>query len=121
MNAEAWRRFGLHVITVDNALRSNCLIAVALGLITGERAQRCADAALHYLVVPGALRSLAPLPVTPHLPVHAPHGQLLNHPAEPYWGRYEGDEDTRRKPACPMPMPYMSRMTTWRRATLKAN
>ncbi|MBK8000314.1 MAG: glycogen debranching enzyme N-terminal domain-containing protein [Verrucomicrobia bacterium] len=85
--------------TVDNALRSNCLIAVALGLITGDRAQRCADAALHYLVVPGALRSLAPLPVTPHLPVHAQHGQLLNNPAEPYWGRYEGDEDTRRKPA----------------------
>ncbi len=84
---------------VDNALRSNCLIAVAFGLITGERAQRCADAALHHLVVPGALRSLAPLPVSPHLPVHAPHGQLLNNPAEPYWGRYEGDEDTRRKPA----------------------
>jgi glycogen debranching enzyme len=24
---------------------------------------------------------------------------LLNDPAHPYWGRYEGDEDTRRKPA----------------------
>jgi glycogen debranching enzyme len=23
----------------------------------------------------------------------------LNNPDEPYWGRYEGDEDTRRKPA----------------------
>ena len=85
--------------TPDNALRSNCLIAVTLGLLTGERAQRCVDAALHHLVVPGALRSLAPLPVTPHLPIHAAHGQLLNNPAEPYWGRYEGDEDTRRKPA----------------------
>ena len=73
--------------------------AVTLGLLTGERAQRCVDAALHHLVVPGALRSLAPLPVTPHLPIHAAHGQLLNNPAEPYWGRYEGDEDTRRKPA----------------------
>jgi glycogen debranching enzyme len=24
---------------------------------------------------------------------------LLNDPVNPYWGRYEGDEDTRRKPA----------------------
>jgi glycogen debranching enzyme len=24
---------------------------------------------------------------------------LLNDPLHPYWGRYEGDEDTRRKPA----------------------
>ena len=23
----------------------------------------------------------------------------MNDPAHPYWGRYEGDEDTRRKPA----------------------
>jgi predicted glycogen debranching enzyme len=85
--------------TVDNALRSNCLIAVTLGLLPDDRARRCVDAALHHLVVPGALRTLAPLPVTPHLPVHSQHGQLLNDPANPYWGRYEGDEDTRRKPA----------------------
>jgi glycogen debranching enzyme len=24
---------------------------------------------------------------------------VLNDPSRPYWGRYEGDEDTRRKPA----------------------
>ena len=85
--------------TVDTALRSNSLLAVTLGLLTGERAQRTVDAALRYLVVPGALRSLAPLPVSPPLPVHGAHGQLLNHPEEPYCGRYEGDEDTCRKPA----------------------
>jgi glycogen debranching enzyme/glycosidase len=85
--------------TVDTALRSNSLLAVTLGLLTGERAQRSVDAALRHLVVPGALRSLAPLPVSPPLPVHGAHGQLLNHPEEPYCGRYEGDEDTRRKPA----------------------
>ncbi len=83
----------------DNALRSNCLLAVSLGLVTGEPARRCVDAALRYLVVPGALRTLAPLPVNPPLPVFGNQGQLLNNPAEPYWGRYEGDEDTRRKPA----------------------
>jgi len=85
--------------TVDTALRSNCLLAVSLGLVTGARAQRCVDAALRYLVVPGALRSLAPLPVSPPLPIHGNGGQLLNNPTEPYQGRYEGDEDTRRKAA----------------------
>jgi starch synthase (maltosyl-transferring) len=82
----------------DDALRSNCLFAVSLGLATGERAKRCVAAAEKYLVIPGALRSLAPLPVTVPLAIYR-DGQLLNHPREPYWPRYEGDEDTRRKPA----------------------
>jgi predicted glycogen debranching enzyme len=83
---------------VDNALRGNYLFAVSLGLVTGERAKRCVEAAQKYLVVPGALRSLAPLPVSVPLPIYR-NGQLLNNPIEPYWPRYEGDEDTRRKPA----------------------
>jgi glycogen debranching enzyme len=83
----------------DSSLRSNCLFAVSLGLIAGDQAKRCVEAALRYLVVPGALRSLAPLPVSPPLPIYAPDGRLLNNPNEPYAGRYEGDEDTRRKPA----------------------
>jgi predicted glycogen debranching enzyme len=84
--------------TTDDALRSNGLFAVSLGLITGDRAKRCVEAAQKYLVVPGALRSLAPLPVSVPLPIYR-DGQLLNNPVEPYWPRYEGDEDTRRKPA----------------------
>ncbi len=84
---------------VDNSLRSNCLFAVSLGLISGTPARRCVSAALRHLVVPGALRTLAPLPVSPPLPITTGQGQLLNNPSEPYWGRYEGDEDTRRKPA----------------------
>jgi glycogen debranching enzyme/glycosidase len=84
---------------VDDALRSNCLFVISLGLATGDRARRCVEAVRRYLLVPGALRSLAPLPVSVPLPVHAPDGRLLNNPKEPYWGRYEGDEDTRRKPA----------------------
>jgi len=82
----------------DDALRSNCLFAISLGLVAGDRAKRCVEAAQKYLVVPGALRSLAPLPVSPPLPIYR-DGQLLNNPVAPYWGRYEGDEDTRRKPA----------------------
>lgn len=85
--------------SVDNALRSNCLLAVSLGLVSGDQARRCVDAAARYLVVPGALRSLAPLEVSPPLPIHGNDGNLLNDPDWPYWGRYEGDEDTRRKPA----------------------
>ena len=84
---------------VDTALRSNCLFVVSLGLVEGERARRCVDAARRYLVIPGALRSLAPLPVSPPLPVYGSDGRLLNDPTEPYCGRYEGDEDTQRKPA----------------------
>jgi starch synthase (maltosyl-transferring) len=83
----------------SDALRSNCLLPASLGLVTGERARRCVEAALRHLVIPGALRSLAPLPVTPPLVVRARNGRLLNDPANPYCGRYEGDEDTRRKPA----------------------
>jgi predicted glycogen debranching enzyme len=83
---------------VSDALRSNCLFAVSLGLITGEPARRCVAAAQKYLVVPGGLRTLAPLPVATPLPVWS-GAHLLNNPLEPYWPRYAGDEDTRRKPA----------------------
>ena len=83
----------------DDTLRSNCLFAVSLGLVTGERARHCVAAAQRYLVVPGALRSLAPLPVSVPLPIYGNDGRLLNNPAEPYWPGYAGDEDARRKPA----------------------
>ena len=85
--------------TKDHALRSNCLLAICLGIVSGVRAQKCVEAAQNYLIVPGALRSLAPLRVEPPLFIKAPDGRLLNNPEYPYWGRYEGDEDTRRKPA----------------------
>ncbi len=85
--------------TPSDALRSNCLLAVSLGLVTGDRAKRCVAAAQKYLVVPGALRSLAPLRVNVPLPIRGNDGSPLNDPYNPYWPRYEGDEDTRRKPA----------------------
>lgn len=84
---------------VDKALRSNFLLAISLGLMSGPRAQRALEQAAQHLVVPGALRSLAPLPVQPPLPIFGSDGRLLNDPEQPYAGRYEGDEDTRRKPA----------------------
>lgn len=81
------------------ALRSNALLAVGLGVVRGPRARQLVSAAQRWLVVPGALRSLAPLPVTPPLEIRGRHGEPLNDPHRPYWGRYEGNEDTRRKPA----------------------
>jgi hypothetical protein len=75
------------------------LFPISLGLFAGDRARRCVDAAAKYLVVPGALRSLAPLPAALPLAIYGSDGRLLNDPLNPYWGRYEGDEDTRRKPA----------------------
>ena len=75
------------------------MFPISFGLLKGERAKRCVEAARRFLVVPGALRSLAPLPVNTPLAVHAGDGRLLNDPRNPYWGRYEDDEDSRRKPA----------------------
>lgn len=85
--------------TPADHLRPNQLFLISLGLLTGDRARRCVDACARHLLVPGGLRSLAPLPVAVPLPIPAPWGGLLNDPAHPYQGRYEGDEDTRRKPA----------------------
>jgi len=85
--------------TASDALRTNCLLPVTFGLVTGNRARRCVASAQKYLAVPGAMRSLAPLPVSVPLPVFGNAGSLINDPVEPYWPRYEGDEDTRRKPA----------------------
>jgi predicted glycogen debranching enzyme len=83
----------------DQALRPNFLFAIAFGLFPGPQARRAVGAAFRHLFVPGAMRTLAPLPVWPPLPIHAADGRALNNPNEPYWGHYQGDEDTQRKPA----------------------
>ena len=83
----------------DSALRSNQILAVSLGFIAGDKARRIVNSVRDFLVIPGALRSLAPLPVEHELPIFSNDGHPLNDPKNPYWPRYEGDEDTRRKPA----------------------
>jgi glycogen debranching enzyme len=80
-------------------LRPNQLTLISLGLVKGDRARRAVAACAQYLLVPGGLRSLAPLPVAVPLCIPSPSGGTLNDPLHPYWGHYEGDEDTRRKPA----------------------
>ena len=96
----------------DDHLRCNQLLAVTLGAIPPDHpAARAVVASSERLLVPGAIRTLAPGRVRYELPIDGPHGRL-NDPARPYWGRYEGDEDTRRKPAyhngTAWPWPYPS-------------
>lgn len=83
----------------QDALRSNAVLPAVLGLGRPEQSRRTLLAVRRWLLVPGALRSLAPLPVHPPLPIHGPDGRLLNDPIRPYRGRYEGPENTARKPA----------------------
>jgi glycogen debranching enzyme len=82
----------------DDALRPNQLLALTLGAVTQRPIASAVLTACQHLLVPGAIRSLADQAVTPPLAVHH-HGRLLNDPERPYWGHYDGDEDTRRKPA----------------------
>jgi glycogen debranching enzyme len=90
---------GARDATQDDALRSNCVLPIMFGLFEPFRSRRCLEAVRAHLIVPGALRTLAPLRVEHVLPIHGPDWRLLNNPSEPYWGHYEGDEDTQRKPA----------------------
>jgi predicted glycogen debranching enzyme len=82
----------------DDALRPNQLLAITLGAI--DDAVKCRDilAACEMLLVPGGIRSLADRPVRHAIKV-VHQGAIINDPHHPYYGRYEGDEDTRRKPA----------------------
>ncbi len=83
----------------DDAVRPNQLYAVTLGLLRGDKALAASVLdATECLLLPGAIRTLADRPVRRALPI-VRDGRLLNDPHNPYWGRYEGDEDTRRKPA----------------------
>lgn len=87
------------VATPSDALRPNQLFAVSLGVVNGEKARAAVNAAADWLIIPGAIRSLAPRPVKVPLPVFGADGRALNDPHAPFSGRYEGDEDTCRKPA----------------------
>jgi len=83
----------------DRSLRPNQFFAIALGLLGGAQARRACAAGERFLLVPGAMRTLAPLPVEPPLEIRADDGRMLADPLRPYQGHYSGDEDTRRKPA----------------------
>jgi predicted glycogen debranching enzyme len=83
----------------DDHLRPNQLLAVTLGLVNDPALKKSILRATQELLVPGAIRSLADRRFRYELPVRSADGTLLNDPRHPYFGHYEGDEDTRRKPA----------------------
>jgi predicted glycogen debranching enzyme len=85
--------------TPDDALRCNQIFAITLGLIEDGELRKSILKAAESLLVPGAIRTLADRRVTYPLPVLGEGGKNLNDPYSPYWGYYDGDEDTRRKPA----------------------
>jgi glycogen debranching enzyme len=82
----------------DDALRPNQLMVLTLKAIKDRTIAASVLAACEELLVPGAIRSLAARKVTFPLPI-VHNGQTVNNPLYPYQGRYEGDEDTCRKPA----------------------
>ncbi|SPD76445.1 Amylo-alpha-16-glucosidase [uncultured Desulfobacterium sp.] len=82
----------------DDALRPNQLFAVTLGAVNDKGICRKIVAACEELLVPGAIRTLADREVK-HLLKITLQGKTINDPRLPYYGTYEGDEDTRRKPA----------------------
>jgi len=82
----------------DDAIRSNQLFAVTLGAVKDKKLCEKIISASEQLLIPGAIRSLADVPVSHPLPVFR-NGELLNDPVNPYFGNYTGDEDTQRKAA----------------------
>ena len=82
----------------DDALRPNQLLAITMQAVVQPDMCRNLLEACQALLVPGAIRSLADRPL--RRPLEIIHkGQRLGDPYQPYRGRYEGDEDTARKPA----------------------
>ena len=82
----------------DDALRPNQVLAITMGAITQRDMCRHLLETCQELLVPGAIRSLADRPLKHPLEI-VHQGRLLCNPYQPYRGRYEGDEDTSRKPA----------------------
>lgn len=84
--------------TPDDALRPNQLLAVTLGAVGEIAIAKKILSACEALLVPGAIRSLADQPVHPPLEI-IDRQQRINTLETPYQGRYQGDENTSRKPA----------------------
>lgn len=83
----------------DDHIRPNQLFALTLKAIDDLKISKAVLKASSSLLVPGAVRSLADRKTSFTLPLYGRNGELLNNPENPYCGKYEGDEDTRRKPA----------------------
>ncbi len=82
----------------DDALRPNQLFLIPFGVVDDpKKACACLETCMD-LLVPGGIRSLSDRPLETGLHIFY-NDQLLNDPHRPYAGTYQGDEDTKRKPA----------------------
>jgi predicted glycogen debranching enzyme len=99
LHADAGESAGM--ATADDHLRPNQLFALTLvgGAVRDVDMRKSILRSVSRLLVPGAIRTLDNSKVAYPLPVKSSGGKLLNMPDYPYWGRYEGNEDARRKPA----------------------
>ena len=82
----------------EDVIRPNQLFCVTLDVFPDRELSRNIVQSCTRLVVPGAIRSAADLPVKADMGIWS-NGMLLNDPHAPYRGSYRGDEDTQRKPA----------------------
>ena len=87
-----------HDAVADDHLRCNVLTAITLGAVTDKNLQRRILEKCGNLLIPGAIRTLDDAETAFLLPVEH-NGVLLNDPAHPYCGKYQGAEDTSRKVA----------------------
>ncbi len=82
----------------DDALRPNQLFAITMGMTSDRKICENILAACSELLVPGSIRSLADREV--EYPLYIRHNdEVSGNPYQPYKGRYQGDEDSSRKPA----------------------
>ncbi|MBQ9431830.1 MAG: glycogen debranching enzyme N-terminal domain-containing protein [Kiritimatiellae bacterium] len=82
----------------EDTVRPNQLLTVTLDVLNDRELAREVVGSCGQLLIPGAIRSLADLPVSADMGIWR-DGRLLNNPHAPYAGHYRGDEDTLRKPA----------------------
>jgi len=83
----------------EDALRSNQLYAVTLGVLDDPQLEAAIIRSCESLLVPGAIRSLDDRRVECDMAIYGAEGEVLNDSHHPYKGHYCGDEDTQRKPA----------------------
>lgn len=82
----------------DDHIRCNMLMAITSGAVKSPDIKKRILKQGAKLLIPGAIRTLADQTYRYQLPVYH-HGILLNDPARPYQGHYQGPEDTCRKMA----------------------
>ncbi len=82
----------------DDALRPNQLLLITLGVVKDKNILIKTLETLMELLVPGGIRSLADREISYPLEIIY-NDELLKEPYYPYSGKYEGDEETMRKPA----------------------